>query len=274
LLGSSEVNVVTITGGPSGGTFTITVNGQTTAGIAYNAIASVVQTALEALSNVAPGDVTVTGSAGGPYTLTWDGALANTDVTISSSGASLTGGTTPAATTTTTTPGGITIHEVQAIAPPEQDVYIDTTFGGIGTTKVDVKSADVAFTGLTRPDWRINSALTSYKKDVLQVPTLTCNVVTANSDGSDGEFDSRQAYQDLLDGDTLYLRLKAEGPEIESGQTFLFQADMAVKAGDNMAQLADSEGFETLPLPLSLVHDATMGTALQVLVRNDLTSVA
>lgn len=58
------VFTVALTGGPTGGTFTLTWSGQTTAGIAHNATASAVQTALEALSNVEPGDVTVTGSAG------------------------------------------------------------------------------------------------------------------------------------------------------------------------------------------------------------------
>ena len=43
-----------------GGTFTLTYNGQTTAAIAYNATAAQVQSALEALNNVAPGDVVVT----------------------------------------------------------------------------------------------------------------------------------------------------------------------------------------------------------------------
>jgi len=47
----------------TGGTMTISFNGQTTAAIAYNASAGTMQTALEALSNVAPGDVVVTKSA-------------------------------------------------------------------------------------------------------------------------------------------------------------------------------------------------------------------
>lgn len=269
-LGVNEVNTLVIDA--TGGTFPITVNGQTASGIAYNAATSAVQSALEGLSNVAPGDVTVTGTAGN-YTLTWGGALANSNITISTSSASLTGGA-ATATLATTQAGGITAIDVAAIVPPELDAYIDPTPGALGTTRVDIKQADVAFTGLTTPDWRINSALSSYKKDILQVPTLTCNVVTPNSDGSDSEFDSRQAYLDLLNQETLYIRLKATGPEIESGQTFLFQVDMAVKAGDNMAQLADMEGFETLPLPLVLVHDATMGTALKVLVRSDIQSVA
>ena len=51
----------------SGGTFTLTYSGQTTAGISPNATGAQVQTALEALSNLAPGDVLVYGDAGGPW---------------------------------------------------------------------------------------------------------------------------------------------------------------------------------------------------------------
>lgn len=101
----NEVQVITITGGPTGGTFTLTYGGQTTAAIPYNAAAGAVQAALEALSNIAPGDVTVTGAAGGPYTITFTGTLAGTNVAQITATASLTGGTSPAITPATTTPG-------------------------------------------------------------------------------------------------------------------------------------------------------------------------
>lgn len=45
--------------GDIGGTFTMTFDGQTTGNIAYNASASTVQAALEGLSNISPGDVSV-----------------------------------------------------------------------------------------------------------------------------------------------------------------------------------------------------------------------
>lgn len=80
---------VTITGTPTGGDFTLTVNGQMTAVIAHNAAAAAVKAALEALSTVTT--ATVTGSAGGPYAVT----LANGG-TLSGSGAGLTGGSSPA----------------------------------------------------------------------------------------------------------------------------------------------------------------------------------
>ena len=91
-MGFTSPKTVTITGTPTGGTFTLSVGGQTTGPIAYNATATTVQTALQALSTVGAGHVTVTGSAGGPYTITFDETVSGT-LTAS---ASLTGGTSPA----------------------------------------------------------------------------------------------------------------------------------------------------------------------------------
>lgn len=103
----TEVQTATITGSPTGGSFTLTLNGETTAAIAYNATAAAVQTALLALPSLSAGDVTVTGSAGGPYTLTFGGNLSGQNVAaITASGAGLTGGSTPGVTMATTTAGG------------------------------------------------------------------------------------------------------------------------------------------------------------------------
>lgn len=103
---ASAVQTVTISGTPTGGTFTLTFNEQTTSGIAYNAAAATVQTALQGLSTIGSGNATVTGSAGGPYTVTFAAALANTSVAqIVPSGSGLTGGTSPTVTVAYTTRG-------------------------------------------------------------------------------------------------------------------------------------------------------------------------
>lgn len=102
---TSEVQTVTISGTPTGGNFTLTFQGQTTGAIAHNASAATVEAALEALSNLGASDVTVTGSAGGPYTVTFGGVYAGVDVPQMTATPSLTGGTTPTVTVATTTPG-------------------------------------------------------------------------------------------------------------------------------------------------------------------------
>lgn len=74
------------------GTFTITYSGQTTTAIAYNANAGAIQTALEALSNLAPGDIVVSGgpidlgNQGGIVNISWSPSFGNIgQITVSSS---------------------------------------------------------------------------------------------------------------------------------------------------------------------------------------------
>lgn len=86
-----EIQLVTIDA--TGGTFTLTYSGQTTAAIAFDATAAAVENALEALSNIGVDEALVTGAAGGPYTVTFAGTLAGLDLTqMTASSALLTGG--------------------------------------------------------------------------------------------------------------------------------------------------------------------------------------
>lgn len=101
----NEVQALTITGSPTDGTFTVTFKGKTTTAIAYNATAAVVQAALAALSTIGAGNVAVSGSAGGPWAVTFQGVLGATNQPQMTATGSLTGGTSPAITPSTTTPG-------------------------------------------------------------------------------------------------------------------------------------------------------------------------
>ncbi len=103
---TNQVESATVTGAPTGGTFTLTFSGQTTGAIAFNATAAAVQTALAALSNIGAGNVAVTGASGGPYTVTFVGAMfASSEATMTAT-SSLTGGTTPGVTIAVVTAGG------------------------------------------------------------------------------------------------------------------------------------------------------------------------
>lgn len=85
----NEVQTVTIANA-DGGTFTLTYSGQTTTAIPYGSTAATVVAALEALSNIAPGDVGIV-KASDVYTVTFQGALAATDVAeLTANGAALT----------------------------------------------------------------------------------------------------------------------------------------------------------------------------------------
>lgn len=90
---TNETQLITLTNSPTGGTFVLSFRGVWTGPIAYNAAAAAVQTALRALSTIGAGNVNVTGSAGGPWTVEFVSALAGANrEQIRANGAGLTGG--------------------------------------------------------------------------------------------------------------------------------------------------------------------------------------
>jgi hypothetical protein len=98
--GVNQVNRIVTTGTVSGGTYTLTLDGQVTSALAYNATPATVQAALEALSNTAPGDVIVTDSGLGYYRVEHRGAFVYTGRTFTIT-SSVTGGGTMTVTTDT-----------------------------------------------------------------------------------------------------------------------------------------------------------------------------
>jgi flagellar hook protein FlgE len=108
--GVDEIQTIAITGSPTGGTFTLSYGGATTATpLDWDATAAEIDAALEGLSTIPASGVTCAGGAlpGTAVTVTFDGTtLDETDVamiTIDTTG--LTGGTSPAGTVTETTKG-------------------------------------------------------------------------------------------------------------------------------------------------------------------------
>lgn len=103
---------LTVSGSPTGGTFTlgVSVNGgavEETDAIAYNANAAAIELAIEGNANVGAGNGTVTGS--GPFTVTFSGDLVGEDVTVTLEDNSLTGGSSPTVTPAETGDvGGVT----------------------------------------------------------------------------------------------------------------------------------------------------------------------
>jgi len=105
---ANEVQTITVNGSPTGGTFTLTYGGDTTAALNYNAAASAIQTALQGLGSIGSGNATVTGSSGGPWVVTFGGTLGLLQLPlITANYSSLTGGTDPTVTVVMTTPGNL-----------------------------------------------------------------------------------------------------------------------------------------------------------------------
>jgi hypothetical protein len=127
---TNAVQTLTSTGTPTGGTWTATWNGQTTAPIAYNASAAAALTALTALSNIGTSVNLATGGGALPtaVTVTFQGELGNQVIPLMTTNSTgLTGGTTPAITPTTTTPGSTAQAIIGVYDGPQTDFLNNTT---------------------------------------------------------------------------------------------------------------------------------------------------
>jgi hypothetical protein len=163
--GTNAVQTVSITGTPTGGTFSLTFGGQTASGIAYNATASAVQTAFLALSSVGAGNATVTGGPGPgtPYVITFTGSLGKKPVGAITAAGSFTGGTSPAIAVAQTTTGVLPTAVPSPMSSPV------STSVALRTMIVDVNPPDDACGA--RP--------------VLDPSLPSLTGVTATKDGSD-----------------------------------------------------------------------------------------
>lgn len=126
-LGSNvnAIQTITVTGTPTGGTFTLTYAGQTTAAIPFNATAAQVQTALAALSNIGVGNTATGGGAlpGTAVTVTFQNLLGNQPIAVMTATGSFTGGASPAVSVATTTIGQTAEHIIGVFDNLEYDFF-------------------------------------------------------------------------------------------------------------------------------------------------------
>lgn len=160
----NHTQTITFGGTPSGGTFTLSFNGQTTGNITWSGTAATlaanIQTALATLSNIGTGNVSVS-SASNPV-VTFQGACGAQEQPLLTATNSLTGSSptiTPAHTTRGKPADGIFVAYddnrsdggATADAILEYDVVVDTF--GQHTLGTSANSADFGLASLNVPAW-------------------------------------------------------------------------------------------------------------------------
>jgi hypothetical protein len=110
----NKIQQVTLLGSPTGGNFTLKFGDQT-ATLPYNATAAAVLFALQNLSSIGLGNVSVTGVTGGPWTVTFGGTLGDVVPLLTADGSGLTGGASPSVRVTAATSGAIYFNAVGTI---------------------------------------------------------------------------------------------------------------------------------------------------------------
>lgn len=267
----NEIQTVTITGGPTGGTFTLTYAGQTTAGIPYNATPAQVQAALRLLSNIAPAGVKATGTAlpAGSVAVEFVNQLGGTDVAaMTANSAGLTGGTTPTAVVTQTTAGApVTSVGLVPILGKQFKVYCDPTSGALGTTKLSrVLNGEMRIQNRYGPVWVVDADNASWVAFVEMEPTVELMLhLAADSEGM-------QFLTPMRDGSGRFFRVEAIGPTIEAAITHRFRWDMfgMVTSAPNSG---DADGLWGAEWTFRANYDATWAKALQVEVTNNVTAL-
>ena len=261
-----EVQTITITGNPTGGTFTISYAGQTTApAIPYNATAQQVAVALRLLSNIGDNDVACAGGPlpGTPVQVQFAGALGAVDVALMTAVSSLTGGTTPAvAIAQTTAFGPITAYPMVPIAPGQVCVYLNDTFAAIGTSLL-LRDFLVEFGIENRrnPVWPLNCQMTSYDGTIETKPDPTISLKLGNDPVA------RALYDTMRVGGKKYLRVECIGPVIDGTCNYRFRFDACVIVADNPSG-DDEDGLSTITFPFRCVQDAVSGLWMSAIVDN------
>lgn len=261
----------TLTITATGGTYTITWSGQTTSAIAFGADGPTILAALVALSNVAPGDLAVTGT--GPYTITptSTGAFAATDVTATIGTGSLTGGT---ATLAKVRAGG-PIVSIPAVPmfPTLFDVYMDPTWASLGSSKIgSIYSMDLGIAeryARTRPidSTQLNDGYTETAGDDSGQNHTLNFTIAADANG--------EAQLAKAGGTQQFFRIVANGAanSIDTGHAYLFQWDFAHLVTGFGAYGPVQGGVHAIPVQGSLSKDQTTGNATKILINNKLATL-
>lgn len=254
-----EVQTVTITGNPTGGTFNLSFGGQTATAIPYNVTASALQTLLNAAWT--NNKVTVSGGPLPGTGMVIKFLASGNQVPITSTGNAFTGGTTPAVAIAETIPG-TTPTEVPAvgISPKTFDLFIDTTAAGLGVTQMDRAFAlSFKLTGLRDALWAMKSSNSDYAAMIDAEPSVTFSLTLGYDDAG---MDIHAAFQS---GASRFLRFRSLGAAIPgSASNYLFQLDACVKM-DKPVNITNQDGLViATSYTGQITHDATWGKGYEL----------
>lgn len=154
------------------------------------------------------------------------------------------------------------------VLPTQVDVYVDTTSGGLGTTKLTrAFDAEWSVGGRYGPLWVLNSAQPSFTTTVETPPDVGVALhVEADAEGMG-------FLTQLRSGDTRFIRIEATGPEVEAGQNYKLRIDLAAKVVGIADFGNDIDGVVATGWNWAITHDDGWGKAYQVEVTNGLTAL-
>lgn len=261
---------------PTAGTFTLTFSAQTTSNIAHSATPAAVQSALEALSTIGAGNVSVVATvaagagnltvANNVYTIEFIGALAQAPRTLTGTFTGLTpsGSITLAAGVTGVVPTAIAL---QPVLPTEVSVFLDTSGATLGNTKLTrAFTAEWNIGNRFGPLWPLDAANSSFATTIETAPEATLSLTVAADAAGMGPLTAMRA------GTTRFIRIEAVGPIIAGSFPWRLTVDMCGLVSE-VGEFSDEDGVYAVQWTFAAAFDATWGCALQVALQNTLTTL-
>lgn len=154
--------------------------------------------------------------------------------------------------------GGATSIEQIPILPKEVDVFLDTTSGGLGGTKLTrVLQWQIQIANRRGPLWVVDSAQTSYVASVELPITAKIKLLLEADSGGMG------LVTPLRDGTTRFLRIKATSGQLAgTAIPYSLQMDFAVQQADEPSEFKDQDGVYAVEFGLDITDNSTWGKAL------------
>lgn len=153
---------------------------------------------------------------------------------------------------------------VQPILPTELSVYLNTSSGTIGTTKLlRVLRGEININDRYGTVWPVNSAISGFDAHV-EVPIEATMTLLVEADAS-----GMAMLPYLRSGAKSYIRVEAIGPTIETSYTYKLTWDMAGIVSD-VGEFSDEDGVYAIEWTFTATYDSvwSSGTAMTVEVIN------
>jgi len=167
----------------------------------------------------------------------------------------------------TISPGATDLEE-KPVLPQTCDVWMDATFGGLGTTKL-TRLLNYGFSIGSRyaPVWVVNSAQQAFVAHVETEPTVQFTfMVEADTQGM-GPLATLRA------GSTQFVRFKATSADLAgTGNPYSFTLDCAGKVS-GVSNFQDQDGVYAIEYTWDVVYDPTWTNAMLATVVNKQTAL-
>lgn len=146
------------------------------------------------------------------------------------------------------------------ILPTDIDVFLDSTSGALGTTKLlRVLEATWTLGDRFNPVWVLNSTLPSFAAHVESEPNAQITLLM------EADAEGMAQLTQMRSGGTKFLRIKGTSPELAGATTAKYSLDLdaAIKVAD-VGEFTDEDGVYAIEWTFDMVHDGGWGKAFEV----------